>query len=425
MTLAKIWRTLGNIIILLTLLVTLQRSDYDSTDPVEQVRAYTRWEEFDYGSWIVDALALKFSFGALNFPNYMDEQQQRQLVFQHLAQLQRLNQVRDQITTIYADPAVQDPGTASAVYQAEQTALTAQINRQQPLVEAVIQHQISAVVGDLGLTLGGQPVPPLLYHVTPLPMALIVSPRQVILQVADISVMPDLPLAEITRLEDAVARGLDVSSIIVPVGGIGVYPTMVMRTTDLNWLVEVVAHEWIHNYLTLRPVGALYYSTPEMRTINETTANIAGTEIGKAVIRRFYPESAPARSLPVPFEEQFPGPQPEQNGPPVFDYRAEMHETRITADALLAEGKVEEAEAYMEARRQVFWDNGYRIRKLNQAYFAFYGSYADQPGGAAGIDPVGAAVRILRAQSLSLSDFLDRMTWVTSFEALQQRNQPN
>ena len=425
MTLAKIWRILGNIIILLALLLTLQRSDYDSTDPVEQVRAYTRWEEFDYGSWIVDALALKFSFGALNFPNYMDEQQQRQLVFQHLAQLQRLDQVRDQITSIYADPAVQNPGTASADYQAEQTALTAQINRQQPLVEAVIQHQISAVVGDLGLTLGGQPVPPLLYHVAPLPMALIVSPRQMIQQTADISVMPDLPLAEITRLEDAVARGLDVSSIIVPVGGIGVYPTMVMRTTDLNWLVEVVAHEWIHNYLTLRPVGALYYSTPEMRTINETTANIAGTEIGKAVIRRFYPEYAPARSLPVPAEEQYPGPQPEQDGPPVFDYRAEMHETRITADALLAEGKVEEAEAYMESRRQVFRDNGYRIRKLNQAYFAFYGSYADQPGGAAGIDPVGAAVRILRAQSLSLSDFLDRMTWVTSFEVLQQLNQPN
>ena len=91
----------------------------------------------------------------------------------------------------------------------------------------------------------------------------------------------------------------------------------------------------------------------------------------------------------------------------------------------LAEGKVEEAEAYMEARRQVFWDNGYRIRKLNQAYFAFYGSYADQPGGAAGIDPVGAAVRILRAQSLSLSDFLDRMAWVTSFESLQGLTEPN
>ncbi|HBA91059.1 MAG TPA: hypothetical protein DCZ08_04580, partial [Anaerolineaceae bacterium] len=77
MTLAKIWRTLGNIIILFVLLVTLQRSDYDSANPVEQVRAYTRWQEFDYASWIADALALKFSFGTLNFPNYIEEEQQR------------------------------------------------------------------------------------------------------------------------------------------------------------------------------------------------------------------------------------------------------------------------------------------------------------------------------------------------------------
>lgn len=425
MTLTKIWQTIGNFIILLVLLVTLQRSEYDSANPVEQVRAYTRWQEFDYASWIVNALALKFSFGTLDFPNYVDEEQQRQLVNQHLGLLQRLNEVQDQIAAIYADPAIQDPDAASAAYQAEQAALTARINRQQALVEAVIQQQISAVVGDLGLALGGQPIPPLLYQVTPLPMALIVSPRQVIQQTADISVMPDLPLTEITRLEDAVADGLDVSTIVVPVGGVGVYPTMVMRSADLNWLVETIAHEWIHNYLTLRPLGALYYSAPEMRTINETTANIAGAEIGKAVIKRFYPEYAPAPSLPVPFEEQFPGKQPEGTTVPAFDYRAEMHETRITTDALLAEGKVEEAEAYMEARRQIFWDNGYRIRKLNQAYFAFYGSYADQPGGAAGIDPVGAAVRILRAQSLSLADFLDRMARVTSFEALQRLTKPN
>ena len=49
----------------------------------------------------------------------------------------------------------------------------------------------------------------------------------------------------------------------------------------------------------------------------------------------------------------------------------------------------------MEQRRQLFVENGYYIRKLNQAYFAFYGAYADVPGGAAGEDPVGPAVRAL------------------------------
>jgi len=74
----------------------------------------------------------------------------------------------------------------------------------------------------------------------------------------------------------------------------------------------------------------------------------------------------------------------------------------------------------MEERRVFFWENGYHLRKLNQAYFAFHGAYADEPGGAAGDDPVGAAVRALRASSPSLVDFLNRISWMTSFEQLRK-----
>ncbi len=97
-----------------------------------------------------------------------------------------------------------------------------------------------------------------------------------------------------------------------------------------------------------------------------------------------------------------------------------MHETRVVTDALLAEGKIEEAEAYMEQRRIIFVKHGYLIRKINQAYFAFYGAYADSPGGAAGEDPVGPAVRALREQSNSLADFVNTISWMTSFEQLQE-----
>jgi hypothetical protein len=97
-----------------------------------------------------------------------------------------------------------------------------------------------------------------------------------------------------------------------------------------------------------------------------------------------------------------------------------MHKTRIRVDQLLLEGEIEKAESYMEARRQVFWDHGYRIRKLNQAYFAFHGAYADQPGGAAGEDPVGAAVRELWDTINSPVQFLKTMAWMTSFKDLEQ-----
>ena len=410
----RVRRIVRNLLILLLLMLVQVRSEYNTADPVERVRRYTRWQEFDYVSWTLDALRLKQQQAALNLPRYLTLEQQRQIVLRYLERVERLNQVRAQINTLYADPNLPNPQQAAAALLAEQDALTREINqRLAPLAESVMQYQLSVVIAELGLGLGGQPIPPPLYHVTSLPYALIVSPREVIRQDADISLVADLSLDEIVRLESEVERGLNVSALVVPVGGVGTYPTMVMSTTDLNWLAEVIAHEWIHNTLTLRPLGALYYASPEMRTINETTASIAGKEIGAILIERFYPEKV------LPPAAQPPSTQPEQpQEPPAFDFRAEMRETRVTVDALLAEGKIEEAEEYMEQRRRIFWENGYRIRRLNQAYFAFYGAYADQPGGAAGEDPVPAAVRALRAQSPSLAAFINRIAWVTSYEAL-------
>ena len=72
-------------------------------------------------------------------------------------------------------------------------------------------------------------------------MALIVSPRDHIEQIANISVDTDLPLDEQAALESRVDKGLNTSSLVVGIGGVGVYPTMVMRTTDLKWLLSVVA----------------------------------------------------------------------------------------------------------------------------------------------------------------------------------------
>jgi hypothetical protein len=96
----------------------------------------------------------------------------------------------------------------------------------------------------------------------------------------------------------------------------------------------------------------------------------------------------------------------------------EMRETRIRVDELLAQGKIEEAEAYMEQRRQVLVAHGHVIRKLNQAYFAFHGAYADQPG-AAGEDPIGPAVWELFARSPDLNTFLHRVAGVTTLEQLE------
>jgi hypothetical protein len=389
------------------------------TETRQRVRAYTRSLEFDFVGWTLNALWVKFLDLSLGSAAFMTPEDQRQVVSEYLALTAEIQQLNWQIQVIYGDPEIDDPHAASAELRSTLEDRRQRYHQIAAIAESVLQGQINTLVNDLDLDMGGQAIPPVLYHSTPLPMALIVSPRDAIRQDADVNLLPDLSVEQQIALEEQVDRDLDVSSLVVNIGGVGVYPTMVMQTSDLNWLSEVVAHEWVHNYLTIRPLGMNYMKNPEMRVINETVASIAGKEIGLKVIEKFYPELIPPPPPePEPSEtSETPPPAPE---PPAFDFRQEMHTTRVTVDALLEQGKVEEAEAYMEERRQVFWQNGYRgLRKLNQAYFAFHGAYADSPVSAAGEDPVGAAVRALRAQSPTLTDFLQRVSGVTDFAELQ------
>ena len=235
-------------------------------------------------------------------------------------------------------------------------------------------------------------------------------------QVLDISLQPGMTAEAMEQLEHSIYTNLDYSALVVPIGGIGTYPTMVMQSTNLVWLTEVIAHEWIHNYLTLHPLGINYYTTPELRTINETTASLAGKELGLMILRKYYPDLVPIEASQEisPTTSETAEPDPE-----AFNYQTEMRVTRQEVDRLLLEGKVTEAESYMEARRAFFWENGYAIRKLNQAYFAFYGAYNDQPGGgAAGEDPVGPAVQAFRTRFETLADFLRAIAQVNSYEEL-------
>ncbi|NJN80271.1 MAG: hypothetical protein HC797_07270 [Anaerolineales bacterium] len=391
------------------------------TNPIEKIRAFTRDIEFDYIEWMMDAAILKVRAASINLPYTIDRVTQKQIVDEYIRTIQSILEKEYLLSQIYADPAIQDKETYSADLRDELNKLYTRQNQLSPLAEAVLQGQVTEVLSEIGLTSAGQPIPNVWYHSTRLPMALIVSPRERIEQTANISVDMNLTVDEQAALESNVDKNLNTSSLVVQIGGVGVYPTMVARTTDLNWMLNTISHEWIHNYLMFRPLGILYSESPETRTINETTASIAGDEIGRLVLEKFYPERISASSLDLQLVAfSFDIPNPGDIPRPPFDFRAQMYETRVNADALLAEGKIEEAETYMEERRQVFLRNGYLLRKINQAYFAFHGAYADVPGGAAGQDPIGPAVRALREQSDSLADFVKTVAWITTLDELQE-----
>ena len=131
---------------------------------------------------------------------------------------------------------------------------------------------------------------------------------------------------------------------------------------------------------------------------------MVGDEVSQKVLEKFYPELVGPEPWPMPLTMR---PDWLSSTPvkPAFEYGAFMRETRLAAEKLLAAGKMAEAEQYMEARRQELVKQGYAIRKLNQAYFAFHGSYAVGTGAT---DPIGGKLRALRLQAGSLPAFEHR-----------------
>ena len=418
--LQTVWRLIRNGLLFCVLLVVLTGSILPPGDLTTQIESLIRPIIFDYGTWTLEAIGDKLADWGFGFQRFLTQDQQSDLVRDYLSQVGQVQSLDSQILLIYADPTITDPDTASQDLRMSLNEAKNAMDSLSPLAESILESQLMTVISEVGLETLGEPFPPSLFQSSDVPNALIVSPRETIEQTLNISILPGMSADEEDSLENRIFNDYDQSALVVPIGGIGTYPTMVMQSTNLGWLTEAIAHEWTHNYLTLRPLGLNYETTPELRTINETTASLVGKELSLLILKRYYPEAVPAETPPTEASSTSDiEVMPEPEG---FVFRTEMRITREEVDRLLSEGKVEEAEAYMEARRQVFWDNGYLIRKLNQAYFAFYGAYNDTPGGgAAGEDPVGPAVQSYRAQFDSLADFLRTISWVDSYAELLSR----
>ncbi|MBN1678873.1 MAG: hypothetical protein JW966_01190 [Anaerolineae bacterium] len=372
---------------------------------------------FDYATWEINALWSKTQQELFGIHPYLDENTRAGITQRYLQDAGTAQQLEWQITRLYSDPDVADPDAASAGLRAERDALRRRLAEDQPLVESIIEGQVAAVLIDEGFDLMGQVIPPVSMHFTEVPTLLVVSPRDRIEFAVDIN-LTGLSVDEREALEDRIDSELDVASLVVPLGGLSLYPSMILETSGAARAFEVTAHEWTHHYLMFFPLGWEYGTRPDTRIINETVATLLGREIALKVLARYYPDVEPPVYPSFSADsESSSADDASSEAPPVFDYYTELHETRVTVDDLLEQGRVEEAEAYMETRRREFVRNGYTIRKLNQAYFAFYGSYQGAPG-AGGTDPIGPGVQELRERSPDLKTWLRTMRGITTRDQL-------
>lgn len=409
-------RLLGWALLIGLMLALLQYSSYPTGIPWNAVALLVGDSTFDYVGWEVRALALKLDQTLYGAQPFLSESQRVQIVRSYMADLQTAQSLEARIDALYADPAWA-ADSDSAALRRERDQRRAELRGRQTLVESILEGQVAAVLVEQGFGLLGQVLPPVSAHFTQVPALLVVSPRDQIR--FDISINLDpLPVEAQAALEDRIDAQQDLSSLVVPLGGIALYPAMVLETASIPYALDTIAHEWLHHYLFFFPLGLEYFSgegfAGETRILNETTAALFGQEMSRLVLARYYPDLLP----PPPPPPAPPAQDAAPPAPPAFDFGAEMDATRRRVDALLAAGDVAAAEQFMRDQREVFVANGYRIRKLNQAFFAFYGGYqAGGTAGAAGADPIGPALRALRQRAGSLHD------WIVQVRGLTRRDQ--
>lgn len=396
---------------LLTLRASFVRSDWAFDLAADSIAAP---HAFALARWEVDTIMSKVRDTVRSPVQGMDDASQAALVRAYFANNERIRSLEREITTALSQHAAPDADVSAL--NAEIANLRRQQSYWRPIAEAAIEHQVGAALISEHLLTAGMLWPPVRFSFTEPPLYLVVSPRSQITRRYGAYLQPDTPLTAWNGLEDDVERQGEVRALIEGIGGFSTWPTMVLNDAPLDWVLSTVAHEWMHTYLVFHPLGWHYFDNGELTTINETVASIVGDEIGAQVLTRFYTQPPPA---PAPVEPNPPAPTSE---PTPFNFGAEMRSTRLAVDALLAAGQVSAAEAFMEARRQRFVAAGYDVRKLNQAYFAFHGSYAT---GVGAVDPIGPKLQQLRQQHSSLADFVRTVQQFASLDDLEAslRNQ--
>jgi hypothetical protein len=260
--------------------------------------------------------------------------------------------------------------------------------------EAIMETRISNLIEDNGMFMQ-LPIfsdidlffPPLDFELDSPPQVLAVSPRNHIVLDRSYLLKPGLEIEDVAKIE-AQTEKTGVSALVVQSGGVATYPSVVPELASYDEMVETVIHEWIHQYLAFFPLGSSYFGSAETRTLNETVASLAGGEMAAAFLGR-YPE-------PVP-------PPPEPAVAADFNFAEEMRSLRQRVEDLLNAGKVTEAEELMDTKRADFEEAGVYFRRINQAYFAFHGTYADTP---ASIDPIGPKMELLRKRAGSIGAFV-------------------
>ena len=179
------------------------------------------------------------------------------VVIEYFDTVKRIKTLQSEIA---AANAKNDSGTSTRLSDELRTSQEKQTTRA-ATVETIIRGQIRATLAGEGIYnpvgKGKVGFPPLIFKLEVLPSVLVISPRDRIESMRELVLKQNLALPQKESIE-AGADKLGVSSLVVGVGGMGTYPSLVDGESSLRATIETAAHEWLHQYLALTALGICY-----------------------------------------------------------------------------------------------------------------------------------------------------------------------
>lgn len=371
---------------------------FDKTGPSDAIEAAADRHAYNILSWELRQFPGKWLYKAGR-------------LFQNRGQVQEEDILREYFTLAREAQRLEQEGDIASLHAIEE-----QCGKIKVAVQDILAGRVTEVLKEQGLAI--EPplftdlnivFPPVDFEISSPPRVLAISPRDRIDLERSYLLAPGLDPATVQEIETQaesakMANGEEVSALVIPLGGVALYPSVVPDSRSYENLVEIIIHEWLHQYLVMFPLGQSYFSGGASRTLNETVASIGG------------------RELVLLFVEKYPSPLPPVETRPAedgqgFDFNSEMRALRLQVDELLAAGLVHDAEALMDRKRDEFEANGVYIRRINQAYFAFHGSYADTP---ASVDPIGPKLQELLNRAGSPGQFVRLASGLTNLDGLDR-----
>lgn len=210
--LTRLWLGLRLLLLAALIAVLIPRSNEDTRSIQARVLASVRGQTFNYVEWEVNAIWNKLRQELFGYHAFLPEANRTQLVLDYFAAQRRVWEIESQLIQLPTD----DPQRAAL--QTEHDTLSRQLERDQALVQHIIEGQVSVILNEQGFGILGQPLPPVSMQFLEIPDVLVISPRDAIRQEMTVTLQPMEPEARTALENQVVAAVPDVAAWVTPIG---------------------------------------------------------------------------------------------------------------------------------------------------------------------------------------------------------------